>query len=41
VWDMDFDPHTNVVDVYVHRLREKLPQGAIRTVRGLGYVLDA
>jgi two-component system, OmpR family, response regulator len=40
VWGMDFDPHTNVVDVYVHRLREKLPQGSIRTVRSLGYVLE-
>src|SRR3954464_13293225 len=40
VWEMDFDPKTNVVDVYVHRLREKLGAGAIRTVRGLGYVLE-
>src|SRR4051794_25517740 len=40
VWGMDFDPQTNVVDVYVHRLREKLPQGSIRTVRNLGYVLE-
>jgi DNA-binding response OmpR family regulator len=40
VWDMEFDPGTNVVDVYVHRLRDKLPAGAIRTVRGLGYVLE-
>jgi two-component system, OmpR family, response regulator len=41
VWDMDFDPHTNVVDVYVHRLRDKLGRGAVRTVRNLGYVVDA
>jgi two-component system, OmpR family, response regulator len=41
VWDMDFDPGTNVVDVYVHRLRDKLGPGVIQTVRGLGYVLDA
>src|SRR3954447_24392732 len=40
VWEMDFDPHTNVVDVYVHRLREKLGPGVIRTVRSLGYVLE-
>ena len=38
---MDFDPHTNVVDVYVHRLRDKVGSGTIRTVRNLGYVLEA
>ena len=41
VWQMDFDPHTNVVDVCVHRLRDKLGAGVIRTVRNLGYVVDA
>jgi two-component system OmpR family response regulator len=41
VWEMDFDPQTNVVDVYVHRLRDKLGRGVIHTVRNLGYVLDA
>jgi DNA-binding response OmpR family regulator len=41
VWDMDFDPQTNVVDVYVHRLREKLGRGRIQTVRNRGYVVDA
>ena len=41
VWEMDFDPQTNVVDVYVHRLRDKVGPGVIRTVRNLGYVLDA
>jgi DNA-binding response OmpR family regulator len=40
VWDMRFDPGTNVVDVYVHRLRDKLGRGLIHTVRSLGYVLD-
>ena len=40
VWQMDFDPHTNVVDVYVHRVRDKIGRGAIRTVRNLGYVLE-
>jgi two-component system, OmpR family, response regulator len=40
VWDMDFDPQTNVVDVYVHRLRDKLGAGVIQTVRNLGYVLE-
>ncbi len=41
VWQMDFDPQTNVVDVYVHRLRDKVGRGVIRTVRNLGYVLEA
>jgi two-component system, OmpR family, response regulator len=40
VWQLDFDPRTNVVDVYVHRLRDKLGRGVIRTVRSLGYVLE-
>jgi two-component system OmpR family response regulator len=41
VWEMDFDPQTNVVDVYVHRLRDKVGPGVIRTVRNLGYILEA
>jgi two-component system OmpR family response regulator len=41
VWQMDFDPQTNVVDVYVHRLRDKVGRSVIRTVRNLGYVLEA
>ena len=44
VWDYDFDPKTNVVDVLVCRLRNKLDRDRamprIRTVRGVGYVLD-
>ncbi|HUC86580.1 MAG TPA: response regulator transcription factor [Candidatus Acidoferrales bacterium] len=43
VWDYDFDPGTNLVDVYVKRLREKIDEGfepkLLRTVRGIGYVL--
>jgi heavy metal response regulator len=43
VWDYDFDPGTNVVDVYIRRLREKLDAGfepkLLHTVRGAGYVL--
>lgn len=41
VWGYDFDPGTNVVDVYVRRLRLKLPEDAIRTVRNVGYQLQA
>ena len=44
VWDFDFDPQTNVVDVLIHRLRSKVDRDfepkLIRTVRGAGYVLD-
>jgi DNA-binding response OmpR family regulator len=44
VWNMSADPQTNVVDVLVCRLRDKLPAGdgspLIRTVRGIGYILD-
>src|SRR6266545_5715949 len=43
VWDYSFDPGTNVVDVYISRLRDKLDKGReptlLHTVRGLGYVL--
>jgi DNA-binding response OmpR family regulator len=37
VWDMNFDPGSNVVDVYVGYLRRKLGADSIATVRGLGY----
>ncbi len=35
-WDMNFDPHTNLVDVYVGYLRRKLGEPIIETVRGEG-----
>lgn len=37
VWGLDFDPGSNVVDVYVGYLRKKLGSGSIATVRGMGY----
>lgn len=37
VWGLDFDPGSNVVDVYVGYLRKKLGADAISTVRGMGY----
>lgn len=41
VWGYRHDPGaTNVVDVYVKRLRAKLGADAVRTVRGVGYCLD-
>lgn len=43
IWDYHFDPQTNVVDVLVHRLRNKIDKDSktrlIQTVRGVGYVL--
>ena len=43
VYDYRFDPGTNVVDVLVHRLREKIDRDfepkLLHTVRGMGYVL--
>jgi two-component system copper resistance phosphate regulon response regulator CusR len=41
VWGYDFDPESNVVDVYVRYLRRKLGDGVIATVRGMGYRLVA
>ncbi|WP_408952566.1 winged helix-turn-helix domain-containing protein [Lysobacter sp. Hz 25] len=43
VWDYHFDPQTNVIDVHISRLRQKIDQGHARpllhTVRGAGYRL--
>ncbi len=41
VWGYDYDPGSNVVDVYVGHLRKKLGKGAIETLRGVGYRLNA
>jgi two-component system, OmpR family, response regulator len=40
VWDENFMGSTNVVDVYVGYLRRKLGRDLIRTVRGVGFVLE-
>ncbi|HEY0900563.1 MAG TPA: response regulator transcription factor [Micavibrio sp.] len=44
VWDYNFDPQTNVIDVHISRLRGKIDKGfdtaMIRTVRGAGYVIE-
>ncbi len=44
VWDMNFDSDTNVIEVAIRRLRGKVDEGfepkLIRTVRGMGYVLE-
>ena len=39
VWGLDFDPGSNVVDVYVRYLRAKFGAERIETVRGMGYRL--
>jgi DNA-binding response OmpR family regulator len=39
VWGYDFDPGSNVVEVYVRALRKKLGERVIETVRGMGYRL--
>lgn len=45
VWDYHFDPQTNVIDVHISRLRQKIDKDfaepLLRTVRGAGYVLEA
>ncbi len=45
VWDYHFDPQTNVIDVHVSRLRQKIDKGfdrpLLHTVRGVGYCLRA
>jgi two-component system, OmpR family, response regulator len=45
VWDLHFDPMTNIIDVYVGRLRRKVDGGGayplIHTVRGVGFRLHA
>ncbi|HEX2294329.1 MAG TPA: response regulator transcription factor [Actinomycetota bacterium] len=41
VWGYDYDPGSNVVDVYVGYLRKKIGDDLIKTVRGMGYRLEA
>lgn len=45
VWDYNFDPQTNVIDVHISRLRQKVDKGfeksMIQTLRGAGYKLVA
>ena len=40
LYDQDFDRDSNTIEVFVGRLRKKLPDGMIKTVRGLGYCLS-
>jgi DNA-binding response OmpR family regulator len=45
VWGYHFDPGTNLVDVYIRRLREKIDahesRKLLQTMRGIGYVLKS
>jgi DNA-binding response OmpR family regulator len=45
VWGYDYDPSTNLVDIYIHYLRKKVDNGGgqrlLRTVRGVGYGIEA
>ena len=45
VWDYNFDPQTNIIDVHISRLRQKIDKGhdkpIITTVRGAGYKVPA
>jgi two-component system OmpR family response regulator len=45
VWDYRFDPQTNVIDVHVSKLRQKIDAGfarpLLRTIRNAGYMLTA
>ena len=45
VWEYHFDPQTNVVDVHISKLRQKIDAGfspaLLQTVRGVGYRLGA
>jgi two-component system OmpR family response regulator len=45
VWDHHFDPQTNVIDVHISRLRQKIDRGfsgpLLHTIRGSGYTLRA
>jgi DNA-binding response OmpR family regulator len=44
VWRYDLDAISNVVDIYIHYLRDKIdrgfPHGLIKTVRGVGYKIE-
>ena len=39
IYAQDFDRDSNTIDVFIGRLRKKLPSNTIETVRGLGYRL--
>ena len=40
VWGMDFDPGSNIVNVYIRSLRRKIGENKVQTVRGVGYRVE-
>ena len=40
LYDQDFDRDSNTIEVFIGRLRKKIPDGMIKTIRGLGYRLS-
>ena len=44
VWEYNFDPQTNIIDVHISRLRNKIDNGfekqILKTVRGVGFVIE-
>jgi two-component system, OmpR family, response regulator len=40
LYEQDFDRDSNTIEVFIGRLRKKIPADMIRTVRGLGYSLN-
>jgi two-component system OmpR family response regulator len=45
VWDYHFDPQTNVIEVHISKIRQKVDEGfsrpLLKTIRGAGYMLTA
>lgn len=41
IYEQDFDRDSNTIEVFIGRLRKKLPEGSIETLRGMGYRLNA
>lgn len=41
LYDQDFDRDSNTIEVFVGRLRKKIPEGLIETIRGLGYCIGS
>ena len=40
VWGMDFDPGSNIVNVYIRSLRRKIGENRVKTIRGVGYRVE-
>jgi two-component system OmpR family response regulator len=41
LYDQDFDRDSNTIEVFIGRLRKKIPEGLIETIRGLGYCIGS